>query len=81
MKIGYSRVSTISQLLDLHKALHEVGCEKIYMEKVSGVKAHRKEFEVMMEFGREIVFEQDIDTSSPARKFMFHMIATLLLEQ
>lgn len=41
MKIGYARVSTSAQNLDMQvTALTDAGCEKIYSEKVSGV-AHR----------------------------------------
>lgn len=39
MKIGYARVSTREQNLDMQViALENAGCEKIYEEKVSGVK-------------------------------------------
>ena len=42
MKIGYARVSTREQNLDMQViALEEAGCEKIYEEVVSGVKADR----------------------------------------
>ncbi len=42
MKIGYARVSTREQNLDLQViGLEEAGCERIYEEKVSGVKADR----------------------------------------
>lgn len=84
--------------------MQEAGCEKVYYEKVSGAKTHRKEFEAMMDFAREgdqvivtrldrlsrsahelqttsialvVVLEQQIDTSSPAGKLMFHMIAAI----
>jgi DNA invertase Pin-like site-specific DNA recombinase len=44
MKIGYARVSTEEQNLDLQiDALRNAGCEKIYQEKVSGMKTHRIE--------------------------------------
>jgi DNA invertase Pin-like site-specific DNA recombinase len=42
MKIGYARVSTREQYMDMQViALEEAGCQKIYEEKVSGVKADR----------------------------------------
>lgn len=40
MKVGYARISTREQNLDMQViALEEVGCEKIYEEVVSGAKA------------------------------------------
>ena len=42
MKIGYARVSTREQNLDMQIiALKNDGCEKIYEEVVSGAKAER----------------------------------------
>jgi DNA invertase Pin-like site-specific DNA recombinase len=42
MKIGYARVSTREQNLNMQViALEEAGCERIYEETVSGVKADR----------------------------------------
>jgi DNA invertase Pin-like site-specific DNA recombinase len=42
MKIGFARVSTLEQILDLQlDALEKHGCSKIYTDKVSGMKAHK----------------------------------------
>ncbi len=42
MLIGYARVSTLDQNLDLQRdALHKSGCEKIYTDTISGAKAQR----------------------------------------
>jgi DNA invertase Pin-like site-specific DNA recombinase len=50
MKIGYARVSTKDQNLDLQiEALQKVGCEKIFEEKISGSTKHRPELDKMIE--------------------------------
>ncbi|WP_460586478.1 recombinase family protein [Hymenobacter arcticus] len=49
MKIGYARVSTRDQNLELQlDALHKAGCETIYQEKVSGASASRPELERLL---------------------------------
>ncbi|MBP1167215.1 DNA invertase Pin-like site-specific DNA recombinase [Chryseobacterium sp. PvR013] len=50
MKIGYARVSTKDQNLDLQiEALEKAGCEKIYQEKISGTTKNRPELDKMIE--------------------------------
>ena len=50
MKIGYARVSTQDQKLDLQlKALKKAGCQKIFREKVSGFNRQRPEFQRMLD--------------------------------
>lgn len=53
--IGYARVSTVDQSLDLQiDALNKAGCERIFQEKVSGrAKVKRPEFEKCLEFLRQ----------------------------
>lgn len=53
MFIGYARVSTENQNLELQiDALKKAGCEKIYSEKVSGIKVDRIEYEEMKRYLR-----------------------------
>lgn len=50
MKIGYARVSTRDQNLDLQlNALKKAGCEKIFREKLSGFTRQRPEFQRMID--------------------------------
>lgn len=40
MKIGYARVSTVDQSLDIQiEALQQAGCKRLYKEKLSGARA------------------------------------------
>jgi len=49
MKIGYARVSTKDQSLNLQEdALKKAGCKKIYSEQVSGAKANRAKLNELM---------------------------------
>lgn len=54
MKIGYARVSTQEQNLDLQlQALKQASCKKIFREKVSGASRQRPEFLRMLDQIRE----------------------------
>ena len=50
MKIGYARVSTLEQNLDLqHDALKAAGCEKIIVDRMSGTRRDRAGLEQVRE--------------------------------
>jgi DNA invertase Pin-like site-specific DNA recombinase len=64
MKIGYARVSTVDQSLDMQMdALNNAGCERIYTEKASGAKDDRKELQRALDSLRQgdvfIVYKLD----------------------
>ena len=50
LKIGYARVSTLDQNLDLQmRALRKAECKKIFREKISGVSRQRPELQRMLD--------------------------------
>jgi DNA invertase Pin-like site-specific DNA recombinase len=50
MKIGYARVSSLEQNLDLQlRALEKADCKKIFREKVSGASRERPQFQRMLD--------------------------------
>src|SRR3982751_2824518 len=54
MLIGYARVSTHDQTLDLQlDALKKAGCEKLYTDTASGAKAEREGLEEAINYARE----------------------------
>src|SRR2546421_11992362 len=54
MLVGYARVSTNEQTLDLQKdALEKIGCTKIFSDVVSGAKTERKGLEEALDYVRE----------------------------
>jgi DNA invertase Pin-like site-specific DNA recombinase len=54
MLVGYARVSTTEQVLDLQTdALESAGCEKIFSDTINGVKSDRPGLAQALEFCRE----------------------------
>lgn len=50
MKVGYARVSTTDQNLDLQlTTLKEIGCGRIFQEKISGAKKDRPELRRLLD--------------------------------
>ena len=110
-KIGYARVSTRDQNLDLQTAaLNKAGCTRIFEETMSGAKRERPQLGSALDYLRagdtlvvwkldrlgrsvkdlvELVGElatrgvhfqsvtDNIDTSTPAGRFFFHVMASL----
>lgn len=111
MVIGYARVSTQDQHLDVQEqALRVAGCEKVYRDTASGKLADRPGLQAALgklrdgdtfivwkldRLGRSVkqlvdlvtLFEREgvnfksltdsIDTSTPAGRFFFHIMASL----
>jgi len=80
MKIGYARVSSGSQDLELQKqALTKTGCSKIFSESVSGKDNNRRELSNMLESLRsgDIVVVYKIDRIARSLKGLIE-IAELL---
>lgn len=54
MLVGYARVSTTDQSLDIQlAALAAAGCEKVFSEKQSGTNADRPQLQAALDFVRE----------------------------
>jgi DNA invertase Pin-like site-specific DNA recombinase len=111
MMIGYARVSTSDQNLDLQlDALTKAGCERIFEEHASGARDDRPQLAAALSHARAgdtlVVYKLDrlgrsirslidftnglrerkvefrsvsdgIDTSTPAGRFYFHILAAL----
>lgn len=80
MKIGYARVSSNTQDLELQKqALIKAGCEKIYSESISGKDNNRTELAAMLKDIRvgDIVVVYKIDRIARSLKGLIEIIELL----
>lgn len=80
MKIGYARVSTDKQsLLRQTDQLAHEGCERIFMEKISGGKSDRPELLRMLDVVREgdTVIVTELSRLSRSVKDLFNLIEKL----
>jgi DNA invertase Pin-like site-specific DNA recombinase len=77
MLIGYARVSTHDQTIDLQQdALHKAGCDRIFTDTASGSKTERVGLEEALRYARKgdtfVVWRLDrLGRSLP------HLIATM----
>src|SRR5512147_1326625 len=79
MLVGYARVSTQDQTLDLQKdALEKIGCSKIYTDTASGAKGERRGLDEALEYVREgdILVVWRLDRLGRSLK---HLIETITL--
>ena len=80
MKVGYARVSTQEQTLDLQvDALKQNGCEQIYTDKISGIKTLKPAFEEMLNYLREgdIIVIWKLDRLGRSTKDLIDLVAML----
>ncbi len=80
MKIGYCRVSTGDQSLDLQKdALSKAGCEKIFEDIVSGAKSNRPGLNILLEFARknDQIVVWRLDRLGRSMKDLISLVSTL----
>ena len=80
MKIGYARVSTMEQNLDLQlQALKKAGCQKIYREKVSGATRQRPEFQRMLDQIRagDVIVVWKLDRLARSTRDLLETIETI----
>ena len=80
MKIGYARVSTQDQSLDLQiDALRKEGCEKIYAEKISGMSDQRPKLLELIDYARkdDIVVVYKLDRLGRSTKSLIKLTEEL----
>ena len=80
MKIAYCRVSTSEQNLDRQiDQLKEFGCERIFMEKVSGMRKERPELNRMLETLRpgDTVVVTELTRLSRSVRDLFDLVAQI----
>ena len=80
MRIGYARVSSDDQNLDLQKdALKAAGCEKIFEDRTSGARALRPGLILLLEVARQddIVIVWRLDRLGRSLKDLIDLVNTL----
>ena len=80
MKIGYARVSTGDQNIDLQiDQLREAGCEKIFQETASGAKTERRELARLLEQVRDgdVIVIWKLDRLGRSLKHLVELVTQL----
>lgn len=80
MLIGYARVSTDDQKITLQKdALNQIGCEQLFEDQISGVKAKRPGLERALQYARkgDIIVVWRLDRLSRSLKDLIDMMTNL----
>ena len=78
--IGYARVSTTDQSLDTQvKQLQDAGIDKLYQEKISGVKRDRPKLNDLLDFVREgdTVVVTKLDRIARSTKHLLEIVEIL----
>jgi DNA invertase Pin-like site-specific DNA recombinase len=84
MKIGYARVSTIDQNLDLQlSALKKAGCQRILREKVSGAHRQRPELQRLVDQLRsgDIVVVWKLDRLARSTRDLLEIVESIRAAQ
>jgi predicted site-specific integrase-resolvase len=78
--VGYARVSTFEQILDLQKdALNAAGCKKIFTDTASGSRSDRPGLEQALDYVREgdVLVVWRLDRLGRSLKYLIEIITTL----
>jgi len=78
VKIGYARVSTQDQNLEMQlDALGKAGCEKVFQEKASGIRSDRPQLAAMQQILREgdVIYIYKLDRLGRSLKHLLEMTA------
>jgi DNA invertase Pin-like site-specific DNA recombinase len=84
MKIGYARVSSTDQNLELQlSALHQAGCGRIYQEKISGAKRERPELQRLLDQLRpdDIVVVCKLDRLARSTRHLLDLVESIRVAQ
>lgn len=80
MKIGYARVSTLQQNLSLQEdSLKQVGCEKIFTDKISSSKKQRPGLDAALSYVRagDVLVVWKLDRLARSLNDLVHLVAIL----